>query len=158
MRRAPPTAASVPRQPGQSDHRQPLAPATRQNPEPGFFVPRPGGHRQTLAGWQQPERRACRSHRPRQAGRRPGHSGHRATAVTGRQRSPGDSNHRGDSGRYRPSTFQKRAGRWMFSTSRARAKSGAICAGVNPAMPQPISVTRKVISGCCRANRMKSST
>lgn len=88
MRRAPPTAASVPRQSGQSDHRQPLAPAARQNPEPGFFVPRPGGHRQTLAGWQQPERRACRSHRPRQAGRRPGRQqpsgdrGHRATAAT----------------------------------------------------------------------------
>lgn len=74
------------------------------------------------------------------------------TAAIGRQQPSGDSGH------YRPSTSQKRAGRWIFSTSRARAKSGAICAGVKPAMPQPISVTRKVISGCCRANRMKSST
>ena len=74
------------------------------------------------------------------------------TAAIGRQQPPGDSGH------YRPSTSQKRAGRWIFSTSRARAKSGAICAGVKPAMPHPISVTRKVISGCCRANRMKSST
>lgn len=50
MRCTPPTATPAPRQSGQSDHRQPLAPAARQNPEPGFFVPRPGGHRQTTAG------------------------------------------------------------------------------------------------------------
>lgn len=153
MRCAPPTAAPAPRQSGQSDHRQPLAPAARQNPEPGFFRFAAGwspadNRRMTATGTQGlPQPPATTSGAPT-----------RATATIGRQRSPGDSNHRGDSGRYRPSTFQKRAGRWMFSTSRARAKSGAICAGVNPAMPQPISVTRKVISECCRANRMKSST
>ena len=58
----------------------------------------------------------------------------------------------------RSSTAQKRAGRQMFSTSRARAKSGAICAGVKPAMPHPISVTRNLSCGLRRAKSMKAST
>lgn len=58
----------------------------------------------------------------------------------------------------RSSTAQKRAGRQMFSTSRARAKSGAICSGLKPAMPHPISVTRNLSCGLRRAKSMKSST
>lgn len=137
MRCTPPTAAPAPRQSGQSDHRQPLAPAARQNPEPGFF--------RSTAGRSPAD--TCRMAATGTQG-----LPQPPATTSGAQRPPGDSGH------YRPSTSQKRAGRWIFSTSRARAKSGAICAGVNPAMPQPISVTRKVISGCCRANRMKSST
>ena len=37
-------------------------------------------------------------------------------------------------------------------------KSGAICSGVNPASPKPISVTRKVKSLFSLANSIKSST
>lgn len=81
---------------------------------PAFFVSLPGGHRLTLAGWQQPERRACRSHRPRQAGRRPGRQqpsgdrGHRATAATTAPASPRS----GQAGGYSPRRGPgRRAGR-----------------------------------------------
>ena len=153
MRCAPPTAAPAPRQSGQSDHRQPLASCYPSEPGARLF----SFHGRAVTGRHLPDG----SNRNAGPAAATGHDKRGAgpdTAAIGRQRSPGDSNHRGDSGHYRPSTSQKRAGRWIFSTSRARAKSGAICAGVKPAMPQPISVTRKVISGCCRANRMKSST
>ncbi len=53
---------------------------------------------------------------------------------------------------------QKSCGKWMFSTLTAPANSGAISAALKPAMPQPILVTRKVISGCCLAKAMNSST
>ena len=55
-------------------------------------------------------------------------------------------------------SVQKSCGKWMFSTLTAPANSGAISAEVKPAMPQPILVTKKVISGCCLAKAMNSST
>lgn len=45
------------------------------------------------------------------------------------------------------SRFQKLSGRWMLVTLMASLNKGAIISDVNPAMPQPIGVTRKISSG-----------
>ena len=52
----------------------------------------------------------------------------------------------------------KSLGRRMFSTSRASRNRGAIVSSRNPAMPQPILVTRKVRCAWRRAKSINSST
>lgn len=87
MRCTPPTAAPAPRQSGQSDHRQPLAPAARQNPEPGFFRFAAGWSpadtcRMAATGTQGlPQPPATTSGAPARAQRPSGDSNHRATAA-----------------------------------------------------------------------------
>ena len=49
-------------------------------------------------------------------------------------------------------------GNTIFSTSCASLNSGAISSSLNPAMPQPMRVTRNVSSGCSRAKAINSST
>ena len=59
---------------------------------------------------------------------------------------------------YRISTFRKLSGSHTFVKFVARWNSGAISSGVKPAMPQPMGVTRKFISGCSSAKMTNSST
>src|SRR5574344_1480795 len=48
-------------------------------------------------------------------------------------------------------------GRTMLSTVGAFAHRGAISSSLNPAMPQPMRVTRKTYSGCDLANSINLS-
>ena len=54
--------------------------------------------------------------------------------------------------------YYQPSGRTILSTPCASANSGAISSSVNPAMPQPMRVTRKVSSGCSFAKAINSST
>ena len=49
-------------------------------------------------------------------------------------------------------------GNTIFSTLCASSNSGEISSSVNPAIPQPMRVTRNVSSGCCLANWINSTT